>query len=397
MKYTVRKGDVLSSIAGRELGDPSRWPEIWDLNKSTLRSGDPDLIFPGEILVLPENEPEPPTDDDAPENEIRLYVDGQIYTGWISVAIKRSIEEAAASFTLEVVAPRKTDPPPWMYLEARAKCKVTIGPDTVVSGYIDKANPEIDATTFRNTVEGRDKTADVIDCDAQGGPEWRDAGLEEIARAHCRPFGVDVVSDLPDNPTIKLHRLQQAETGYDSLERIAREQGFLISSTPDGELWLTRSDQARSVSAELELSRNILKISNPKNSRDRFGEYTVKTQNGAKGTATDSFFSRPRPRTIIPEKGSNAAGARMRAAWHAKVTAARADSLAVTVAGWRDSAGDLYSVHTIIPVNAPEMQVAGDWQITETGFKLSASEGETTELTLRRPDAFTPEPGKAVA
>ena len=168
----------------------------------------------------------------------------------------------------------------------------------------------------------------------------------------------------------------------------------MISSTPDGELWLTRSDQARSVSAELELSRNILKISNPKNSRDRFGEYTVKTQNGAKGTATDSFFSRPRPRTIIPEKGSNAAGARMRAAWHAKVTAARADSLAVTVAGWRDSAGDLYSVHTIIPVNAPEMQVAGDWQITETGFKLSASEGETTELTLRRPDAFTPEPGR---
>ena len=131
----------------------------------------------------------------------------------ISVAIKRSIEEAAASFTLEVVAPRKTDPPPWMYLESRAKCKVTIGPDTVVSGYIDKASPEIDATTFRNTVEGRDKTADVIDCDAQGGPEWRDAGLEEIARAHCRPFGVDVVSDLPDNPTIKLHRLQQAETG----------------------------------------------------------------------------------------------------------------------------------------------------------------------------------------
>ncbi len=49
--YTVRRGDTLSSIAKRELGDADRWPEIFDLNRDVIE--DPDRIFPGQVLVLP--------------------------------------------------------------------------------------------------------------------------------------------------------------------------------------------------------------------------------------------------------------------------------------------------------------------------------------------------------
>jgi DNA-binding SARP family transcriptional activator len=50
--------DSLSRIAARTLGDGTRWPEIFELNKGKLQPGggrftNPNLIFPGEELALP--------------------------------------------------------------------------------------------------------------------------------------------------------------------------------------------------------------------------------------------------------------------------------------------------------------------------------------------------------
>jgi nucleoid-associated protein YgaU len=49
--YIVRRGDTLSSIAQRELGDASRWPEIFERNRDVI--SDPDRIFPDQALILP--------------------------------------------------------------------------------------------------------------------------------------------------------------------------------------------------------------------------------------------------------------------------------------------------------------------------------------------------------
>jgi hypothetical protein len=57
-------GDNLWRIASAEIGrarghEPSDaeivgyWREVCERNRSTLRSGDPDLVFPGELVALP--------------------------------------------------------------------------------------------------------------------------------------------------------------------------------------------------------------------------------------------------------------------------------------------------------------------------------------------------------
>lgn len=62
----VEKGDHLWSISASHLEDrlthaPSAaeitpyWREVIEANTDRLRSGDPDLIFPGETVVLPES------------------------------------------------------------------------------------------------------------------------------------------------------------------------------------------------------------------------------------------------------------------------------------------------------------------------------------------------------
>lgn len=59
--YTVKKGDSLMTIAKKQLGNGSRWKEIYKLNKSTIETwakkrgkpGNGLWIFSGEKLKLP--------------------------------------------------------------------------------------------------------------------------------------------------------------------------------------------------------------------------------------------------------------------------------------------------------------------------------------------------------
>lgn len=53
-EYTVVKGDSLSKIALRELGDANRWEEIYEANKDSIK--DPNLIHVGQKLAIPGKE-----------------------------------------------------------------------------------------------------------------------------------------------------------------------------------------------------------------------------------------------------------------------------------------------------------------------------------------------------
>lgn len=56
----VERGDHLWKISARHLGEKAPdhhvapyWREVVEVNTPRLRSGDPDLIFPGEVVDLP--------------------------------------------------------------------------------------------------------------------------------------------------------------------------------------------------------------------------------------------------------------------------------------------------------------------------------------------------------
>ena len=48
-RYTVVEGDTLWGISSKFLSDPWRWPEVW---KGNPQVENPDLIFPGDVLIL---------------------------------------------------------------------------------------------------------------------------------------------------------------------------------------------------------------------------------------------------------------------------------------------------------------------------------------------------------
>ena len=51
LTHEVVRGDNLTTIARRHLGDGARWSEIFELNRDLISN--PNLIFPGQVLRLP--------------------------------------------------------------------------------------------------------------------------------------------------------------------------------------------------------------------------------------------------------------------------------------------------------------------------------------------------------
>lgn len=79
-RYVVVKGDTLWDISARFFSDPWKWPQIWGLNKESIK--DPHWIYPGDVVYLDRrtgqlsiNEPviaPPPTELVKLEPQIRV-------------------------------------------------------------------------------------------------------------------------------------------------------------------------------------------------------------------------------------------------------------------------------------------------------------------------------------
>ncbi len=82
-EYTVASGDCLSAIAGRLLGDMSRWPEIVELNKDKYPSlaSNPNLILVGWNLTIPGKDTDSKKDNDSKKSVIYTPTDNNVASG----------------------------------------------------------------------------------------------------------------------------------------------------------------------------------------------------------------------------------------------------------------------------------------------------------------------------
>ena len=63
----------------------------------------------------------------------------------------------------------------------------------------------------------------------------------------------------------------------------------------------------------------------------------------------------------------------------------------MTVQGWTQGNGALWPVNALVRVRSPHLGVDGDMLISQVVYSVG-EDGTKSVLTLRRPDAFTPEP-----
>ncbi len=91
-EYVVRPGDNLYRIAKNELGDGSRWEEIYELNKDKIK--DPSLIYSQQRLVLPGD-----LQNNSAEAETAVDADEQAKANSLAEQLHKKAEQAEPAVT----------------------------------------------------------------------------------------------------------------------------------------------------------------------------------------------------------------------------------------------------------------------------------------------------------
>lgn len=337
------------------------------------------------------------------DDDVSLVVNGRPYQGFKSVRITRSIESLAGNFALSVTD-RWQDAEPWGIAE-EDECRVEIGAEVVISGYVDKRNPSVSATDRSLSYTGRDRAAALVDCSVVLD-KWtfRNLSFYEFAKKIAAPWGVDVT--MQAGLTLKKRSkivVQPGDTAFEALAREAKEDGVMIVSDGAGGIVITRSGTARAPA--LIEGQNILSIDVDYDGTDRFYRYVMLSQSA--GTDESSGEStrvlaeaidegvRRKDRVLLlrAEKGYSIADARRRVDWEARIRAAKAEPVNVRVQGWLQPDGRLWPLNARSHVKARRsVSVDGDMLITSAEHTIDDRAGRITTLRLMRPDAFTPEP-----
>jgi prophage tail gpP-like protein len=151
------------------------------------------------------------------------------------------------------------------------------------------------------------------------------------------------------------------------------------------------------------LGRNVVRADVDYRSEDRFRRYVVVSQvpgtDAASGKATriraeatdEGVRRSDRVLLIQAESGVSTSYARRRADWEARIRAARSEQVTAIVRGWRQQSGDLWPINALCEAVIPAIGVNGTMLISSLSFKVD-DQGELTQITLVRPDAFQPDP-----
>ncbi len=346
------------------------------------------------------------------EGAAGISINGKKYGGWKTVKITRTIEALAGAFSLGVSERWANQDQPWPIGEGN-ECVVSVGDVPVITGYVDKRSPSFDVDNHGVTIEGRDRAGDLVDCSAQLDA-WSFTSINVLALAKkiCDPFKVKVSLQtglVAETVTVpKKYSIDPGDSAASALEHLCRVAGLLPVSDGFGGIVLTRAGTERLATALIE-GKNILRGSATFDVAGRFRKYEVMGSHkgrddlsgpqaaGVKGTATDMNARENRVLIIRPDSSVTVALAKKRAEWEAATRAARGDSVSVTVQGWVESVFEpVWPINKRVVIRSPSLGVDGEMLIVGVTLTQDMS-GTLTELDLRDPRAYVPDPTIAKA
>lgn len=410
--YVVVPGDNLTKIAYQAYGIGREWPRIFKANKSTLKSTKipdldrpEDLIFPGEVLIIPGLEPIDlglATDSELlPESspdEFQLTIDGQTIKVNSARAL-RSVDSGADSWSANVY----WDPAvfnlvdlyrPYGYKEA----KTYVGGQLVVTGPLYSTECIVGQDAISADLEGATYTADLVDSNLNPPFQYNGMTLNQIANEVCSYFPITVIDETDGLGTFKRATAEKNDTIFAFLSKLARQKAALIGSNARGNLLITKASKDKtdfgSIGDALARGHDYrIRF----DGRQRFRTYRVFGQrSGGKPSSklvNDLAVSRSRVKNIEAGDVENSAELLKAAEWERSRQLKEALTFAFPVSDWYAPDGRLWRENGYVTVESPAMYVPDGFKFLIRSVEyIFESSGKKAILNLVPPQVFTGEP-----
>ena len=371
-QYTIVSGDTLWDIATAVYGSGPKYQIIWDANKSNLRSGDPNRIYPGERLWIPENpdrvEDLRTTDEDGsrdvnPIEPLSIYLNGDKYNP-TSATIIRTFDTCSdgwtATFRDDINDKEWNDYRGVFRPYGFTPAEVFIDNRSTGKSFIYTVTLKGDSSSGEVSVEGFSPSIDIVDSVAEPPYEENNISLESWTRKLIKPFGLTYATSECDQTIwnqvnrkkIKRVKIGREEKVFEHLSEKYRQKGFVLSNSLLANLSVRSAPKYTSVNQIVEEfvddaeagSTPVWEFNSTFKGRDRF-RVTLATGKGRLKNFKDRYIdpSIPRNRRTIFNLSSSEESD-MSTAAKSRARKAIEDALTVTVPvrGWYSRDGKLY-------------------------------------------------------
>ncbi|HSH72338.1 MAG TPA: hypothetical protein VK974_04695 [Methylophilaceae bacterium] len=345
-------------------------------------------------------------------DEVKLRVNGKDYGGWLSVEITAGIERQSRDFKLGITRtwPGATEIP--RMVKPFDLCEVYIGADKVLTGFVDSTPISYNDTSVTVGVNGRSKTADMVDCAADyGSGQWRNRKIERIATDIAKAYGITVIAEADTGPAIADHQIDTGESAYESIGRMLAIRQLLSTDDAEGRMILINAGSGGRCVTSLKYGKpdgNILSADAQLDYKDVFSTYVCKGQrsgndedfaetvSGMSASMTDITVPRNR-KLIIQQSGQvTQLDCSQRVQYERLYRAAKAVQTTYTVKGWRQGDGSLWVPNKTVRVIDPVIGFDEELLIVEVTYKID-EQGTVTSLSVAPKGGFIPSPEAAKA
>lgn len=326
---------------------------------------------------------------------VRLIVEDREFTGWTGVTISMDIDQMADAFSL--TAP--FDPERAELREAfkpfgYQRVQVYLDDEILITGRIDKIEPDANAQDRTFTVQGRSLPGALVDCHIDGKLEYSGLALSTIARQLAAPFGIQIRADNDTNP-LETGRAEYGQTIEDFLRSLAAPRRLFLNSSYDGKLvisWGSTLTARDPVAALVEGKGSWLSIQTAFDGQKRFSRYVVASQYAGQpnieASVTDEDIPVYRPQLMVSKDMDTDPAVVAGKARTAAIT--EAVGIKVAVSGWRRPDGRRWAERQVVTLKAPSAMLYTErrYLIAGVSLQLDVNSGRTTTLRLVFPEIY---------
>jgi prophage tail gpP-like protein len=325
---------------------------------------------------------------------VTVSAGGSNFVSFKTFELTAAFKDAARSFHLVIAAEAGPLATAWA-LGAGVPVSISLSGDLAFTGYVDRYKPSIEEHKKADiAVSGRSKAQDFIDSSAvHATGQWKNKTPVDIAQ-DLDKFGVGISTDQQLDQ-VPVYRLTPGESGYRVLEKLCRSQGVWACGQADGSILVTVAGGGRN--APLIEGINIIKGEADHNWANRHSDVIVRGQRPVghgsdnleiEQTAQDSDVTRYRPVIVVQDDDTDKTRAGKRARHRRDSEAGNALKASVTVQGFHDDGGQLWTPGFLTYTESAFLGIAQDMAIETVKYSQSRTEGSRAHLSLVDPQAL---------